>query len=94
LSVYLNYGPKLYAKNKNKIFLITSIIGVILLVFLFIKLFELKYSLISSAIYGKAIPVLILSLISFYIVKDKKPNFINWTGMILIIIGIIIMEMN
>jgi uncharacterized membrane protein len=91
-SIYLNYGPQLFANKKEYIYLITSIISVIVLVFLFVKIADLKYSLITATIFGKIIPTIFLTFISFYIIQDKKPNLINWFGIIIILLGSIIVS--
>ena len=78
-----------YSKDPSFINLIKVIISLFLFAFFIYKLFDNNFSLISISLVLKVIPLIILSFISFYIIKEKKPTFNKLLSLFIIIFGLI-----
>ena len=78
-----------YSKDPSFINLIKVIISLFLFAFFIYKLFNNNFSLISISLVLKVIPFIILSFVSFYIIKEKKPTFNKLLSLLLIICGLI-----
>lgn len=90
-SFFLIYGPELYYKTNKMIYLIITIITTNLLIYVIYKMFYYKYSLIVTSIVGKILPTLILSFISFFILKETKVTYIKIIAIGLVLIGTLIL---
>ena len=78
-----------YSKDTSFINLMKVIISLFLFAFFIYKLFNNNFSLLSIALVLKVIPLIILSFISFYIIKEKKPTFNKLLSLFIIIFGLI-----
>ena len=83
------YYIMVYSKDNSFMNLIKVIISLFLFAFFIYKLFNNNFSLISISLVLKVIPFIILSFVSFYIIKEKKPTFNKLLSLFLIICGLI-----
>ena len=81
------YWVKIYSLTKNINYLIGSIIGVNLLIYLIYKMFVLNYSLLIVNICIKIIPTILLTLLNFIVLKDTVSIY-KLIGIFLVIIGL------
>ena len=83
------YYIMVYSKDNSFMNLIKVIISLFLFAFFIYKLFNNNFSLISISLVLKVIPFIILSFVSFYIIKEKKPTFNKLLSLFIIIFGLI-----
>ena len=78
-----------YSKDPSFMNLLKVIINLFLFAFFIYNLFHNNFSLLSISLVLKVIPLIILSFISFYIIKEKKPTFNKLLSLFIIIFGLI-----
>jgi len=84
---FIVYGPELYILTNKMIYLIFSIISAVILIFVIYKMFYEKYTILTITLCTKIIPMIILSLIGFFIVKDQKITIVKSLALGLVILG-------
>jgi len=86
-STFLIYGPELYIQTNKSIYIVLTIISTNLLIYILYKMLSLKYTILTTTLCGKIIPMIFLSLIGFFVVKDQKITSAKILGLFLVIIG-------
>ena len=84
-SIFLIYGVELHLKTKEPFYLILTIITTNLLIYIIYKMLVNNYSFIEITLTSTIIPFIVLSLISFFVIKEKKPTYIKLLSITLIL---------
>ena len=82
-----------YANDYSLVNLLKVIFILVLYTFVLCKLFNRKFTLLSISLYVKILPVIILSFISFYVIREKKPTLKKLLALAVIICGLIIFQL-
>ena len=91
LSTFLIYGVELYYKTKNTLYLILTIFSANMLIYILYKMFVNKYSLLQVSLTGKIYPLVILSFLSLFIVKDEPITKKNILALFVVLAGAVVL---
>jgi hypothetical protein len=86
-STILIYGPQMYIVTNNIMYMYLTIITTNLLIYVIYKMIQEKYNVVVTAMCGKIIPTIILSLLSFFVLKTQKITTIKAFALLIVIIG-------
>lgn len=87
LSSILVYGPERYVLTNNINYLYLTILTTNILIYIIYKMFKEKYTILTTALCSKILPMVILSLLGFFVVKDEKFTYLKLFAIVLVIIG-------
>lgn len=93
-SAMIPYSVMGYAKNNSHINVAKVIFVFTMYTFILCQLFNRKYTLLSLSIFLKVLPLLLLSFISFYILREEKPTFKKVIALSIIVTGLFIFELS
>lgn len=87
LSTILIYGPQRYVLTNNINYLYLTILTTNILIYIIYIMFKEKYTILTTTLCGKIIPMVVLSLLGFFVVKDEKFTYLKLFAIVLVIIG-------